>query len=123
MTGKTNVLGGPLALCNCSPTTGFFRDGYCRTDDSDAGLHVVCALVTDELITFTKAQGNDLSTPRPEFDFPGLAPGDRWCLCAQRWKEAWQAGCAPPVVLASCDVSTLDIIPIDVLKQHAVDSH
>ena len=122
MASKTNVLGTPLELCGCMPLTGFFRDGYCHTDGSDVGRHVICAVMTEDFLAFTKAQGNDLSTPRLEFGFAGLTPGDRWCLCAERWKEAWQAGCAPLVVLPSCEQSALAIIPIDVLEMYDVMS-
>lgn len=105
MNSKNNVLGEPLELCGCKPITGYFRDGYCRTDGSDMGQHTICAVMTEDFLAFTKTRGNDLSTPNPEFNFPGLKPGDRWCLCALRWKEAWQAGWAPLVVLASCEES------------------
>ena len=119
---KKNILGGPLASCCFSPKTGYFRDGYCRTDDHDLGRHVLCAEMTEEFLAFTKTQGNDLSTPRPEFDFPGLKAGDRWCLCALRWKEAWEEGIAPPVLLEACDESSLQIIPLEILEQHAIEA-
>ena len=90
-----NILGTELELCCSDPETGYFRDGFCHTNMQDTGRHVVCALMTEEFLTFSKAVGNDLSTPRPEYSFPGLKPGDRWCLCALRWKEAYDAGCAP----------------------------
>lgn len=115
-----NVLGGVLQPCCFAPQTGFHRDGYCRTGPSDLGLHVVCAEVTADFLAFSRDAGNDLSTPRPEYDFPGLRPGDRWCLCAGRWEEARLAGCAPPVILASCHEQTLEIIPLDVLRTHAL---
>lgn len=117
---KKNVLGGPLEACCHAPLTGYFRDGYCRTDDTDHGRHVVCAEMTAEFLDYTKSRGNDLSTPRPEFDFPGLAPGDRWCLCALRWKEAWDEGVAPPVILESCEETALELVPFEALKQHAI---
>ncbi|WP_026971371.1 DUF2237 family protein [Aliagarivorans marinus] len=122
MNDKFNVLGEPLALCSCTPLTGFYRDGYCRSDQQDLGRHIICAEVTADFLAFTLMQGNDLSTPRPEFGFPGLNPGDRWCLCAERWKEAWQAGCAPMVVLSSCEQSALEVVSLEVLQLYAVGS-
>lgn len=118
---KRNVFGEPLASCCDHPRTGYFRDGYCRTDDDDFGRHVVCAIVTDSFLKFTLAQGNDLITPRPEFSFPGLKAGDRWCLCALRWKEALEAGCAPKVDLRATDIKCLDYIPLAYLKEFAVE--
>eukprot|EP00877_Chromochloris_zofingiensis_P013332 jgi/Chrzof1/8252/Cz03g03070.t1 len=118
--GTQNVLGGPLECCCTSPKTGFYRDGYCQTGPQDHGVHVVCAQVTAEFLDFTRAQGNDLSTPHPP-SFPGLKPGDRWCLCASRWKEAADAGVAPPVVLAATHAKALDHVSLDLLKDHAVD--
>ncbi|MGR5117944.1 DUF2237 family protein [Vibrio astriarenae] len=115
-----NVYGDPLSPCSCTPMTGYFRDGYCKTDVNDFGRHVICAEVTEAFLEYTKNQGNDLSTPLPEYGFKGLSPGDRWCLCAQRWKEAWEAGCAPLVVLSSCEESSLDIVPMEVLELYAV---
>ncbi|NQY03926.1 MAG: DUF2237 domain-containing protein [Halieaceae bacterium] len=114
-----NVLGEPLQACCFSPRTGFYRDGYCRTEARDAGRHVVCAEVTESFLAFSKARGNDLTTPRPEFDFPGLVPGDRWCLCASRWKEAYDAGVAPRVILAACDAAALKVVSLTALKSHA----
>jgi uncharacterized protein (DUF2237 family) len=114
-----NVLGGPLVSCSTDPMTGWFRDGCCRTDGADAGRHVVCAVMTEEFLEFTRSQGNDLSTPA--FGFPGLEPGDRWCLCASRWRQAFEAGVAPPVVLAATDDSALDIVTLDDLEAHAID--
>jgi uncharacterized protein (DUF2237 family) len=96
-----NVLGGPLAACCADPATGFFRDGYCHTGPQDVGSHTVCAQVSEEFLTYTLQTGNDLTTPRPEYQFPGLRPGDRWCVCAVRWGAAFDAGVAPPVVLAA----------------------
>jgi len=116
---KKNVLGEPLQACCHSPKTGYFRDGYCRTDTSDLGRHVICAKMNAVFLEFTKNRGNDLSTPRPEFGFPGLKPGDRWCLCALRWQEAWEEGVAPPVILESCEQSALQVVSLDVLKKSA----
>jgi uncharacterized protein (DUF2237 family) len=118
-----NVLGNALQPCSCALSAGYFRDGLCRTVPSDRGKHVVCAVMTDEFLEFTKAHGNDLSTARPGFRFPGLKVGDQWCLCAERWKEAWMAGTAPPVVLAACEQSALQIIPLEILQQHQTDPH
>lgn len=119
-TTKKNVLGGPLEACCFAPVTGYFRDGYCRSDKSDLGRHVVCAEMTEPFLEFTRVRGNDLSTPRPAFGFPGLQPGDRWCLCALRWKEAWEHGVAPPVILEACDQAALQVIPIEALQQNAI---
>ncbi len=119
MTQAKNVLGGELETCCTSPMTGFYRDGTCNTGGGDFGAHVVCAQVTEEFLAFTKSQGNDLSTPMPMSDFPGLKPGDRWCLCASRWKEALDAGVAPPVVLSSTHASTLEYVSLNELRQHA----
>ncbi|MEO1403001.1 MAG: DUF2237 domain-containing protein [Cyanobacteria bacterium J06635_1] len=116
-----NVLGEPLQVCCTSPMTGFYRDGVCNTGPNDAGVHVVCAQVTEEFLAYTQAQGNDLSTPMPMFNFPGLKPGDGWCLCATRWKEALDAGTAPPIVLAATHEAALKYVPLEVLKEHAVD--
>jgi len=116
-----NVLGEPLAPCGLDPITGFYRDGCCNTGYEDVGIHVVCAKMTPEFLAFSKRHGNDLSTPAPEVGFPGLRPGDRWCLCAGRWKEALDAGVAPPVILQATHEETLAILPLDVLKRHAID--
>lgn len=118
---QRNVLGGPLGDCSLDPVTGWFRDGCCRTDAHDHGSHTVCARVTTEFLAFSRSRGNDLSTPRPEFGFPGLKPGDQWCLCAARWKEAWEAGMAPRVVLAATHERALDLVPFEALAQHAID--
>lgn len=118
-----NVLGGPLAPCSTSPRTGFFRDGCCNTDAEDVGIHVVCARMTREFLDFARALGNDLVTPVPEAQFPGLKPGDRWCVCAARWREAFDAGVAPPVVLQATHEETLAIIALADLRRHAVDLH
>lgn len=115
----TNVLGGPLESCSESPLTGFLRDGCCRAVASDPGSHTVCAVMTEDFLAFTVAAGNDLVTPRPEWGFPGLMPGDRWCLCAARWLEAAEAGRAPPVVLAATHSAALDTVPLEVLLRHA----
>jgi uncharacterized protein (DUF2237 family) len=121
MATASNVLGTPLETCCTSPMTGFYRDGMCNTGAGDFGAHTVCAQVTADFLAFSKARGNDLSTPVPAFDFPGLKPGDRWCLCASRWKEALDAGMAPRVVLASTHASTLEYVSLSDLKQYAVD--
>jgi uncharacterized protein len=121
MSDAKNVFGEPLADCGHDPLTGFYRDGCCNTGYDDVGIHVVCAQVTREFLAFSRARGNDLSTPAPEIGFPGLEPGDRWCLCAGRWKEAYDAGVAPPVVLAATHEETLAIVPLEILKQHALD--
>jgi uncharacterized protein (DUF2237 family) len=114
-----NVLGEPLQVCGCSPMTGWFRDGCCRTNPSDVGRHTVCCVVTEAFLSYSRAQGNDLSTPAPEYRFPGLRPGDCWCVCARRWLEAYDDGMAPPVKLEASEQSTLEVIPLEVLQQHA----
>ena len=116
-----NVLDAPLEPCSTTPMTGFFRDGSCNTCAEDAGSHTVCAVMTAEFLAYSKYLGNDLSTPRPEFDFPGLAPGDRWCLCAGRFLQAVQEGVAPLVNLAATHRRALDVVPIAVLLDHALD--
>ena len=118
---QRNVLGGILGSCSEQPMTGFFRDGCCNTSDEDLGSHTVCVVLTAEFLAFSKRRGNDLSTPRPEFAFPGLQPGDRWCLCAARWREALQAGVAPRVVLNATNEACLLIVGLDDLKRHAID--
>lgn len=115
-----NVLGKPLESCCTKPLTGFYRDGYCRTDEHDQGRHVVCAVVTDEFLKFSRQQGNDLMTPRPEMRFPGLKAGDKWCLCVLRWREAYEAGKAPPVVLAATAERALQYVSLDMLKEKGV---
>lgn len=117
-TGR-NVFNEPLVPCSFDPLTGYFRDGCCRTSEEDAGTHVVCAIMSAGFLAFSYARGNDLSTPRPEWGFAGLKPGDQWCLCALRWKEAWQAGMAPRVVLESTNSRVLDIIELEDLQRHA----
>lgn len=119
MSEHRNVLGKELQICGCEPMTGFFRDGYCKTEARDRGVHTVCAVVTEEFLAFSKSMGNDLYTPRPEFDFPGLKEGDHWCLCAGRWLEAYRVGKAPQVVLEACEEESLAIIPIEALKELA----
>jgi len=116
-----NVLGGELADCSQAPRTGFFRDGCCNTNDQDRGSHTVCAVVTAEFLDFSRMRGNDLSTPRPEFQFSGLKPGDRWCLCAARWREAFDAGRAPLVVLTATHERALEVCELEDLKRHAID--
>ena len=119
MGAPTNVLGGELECCCLAPRTGFYRDGYCRTGPGDYGLHTVCAVMTEEFLRFSAAAGNDLSTPVPEFDFPGLESGDRWCLCVTRWQEAFEAGCAPDVILAATHISALEFVALEDLRAHA----
>ena len=115
-----NVLGGDLDVCGMVPRTGFFRNGCCETGPDDVGRHVVCAVVTAEFLAFSASRGNDLITARPEYDFPGLQPGDRWCLCAARWREAMDAGVAPPVVLRATHAAALRVVALDDLLRHAV---
>jgi uncharacterized protein (DUF2237 family) len=114
-----NVLGQPLAPCSHDPKTGWLRDGCCNTDERDRGRHVICAIMTEEFLEFSRSRGNDLSTPRPEFRFPGLKPGDQWCLCAGRWKEAFEEGMAPEVVLEATHESALQVVELDDLMRHA----
>ncbi len=114
-----NVLGTPLQLCSTEPMTGWFRDGCCRGDPNDRGLHLVCAIMSAEFLAFSKSQGNDLSTPRAEFGFPGLLPGDRWCLCATRWRDAYAAGQAPLVVLNATHLNSLGVVSLDQLREFA----
>tara|TARA_R110002073_G_scaffold211357_6_gene371700 strand:- start:164 stop:550 length:387 start_codon:yes stop_codon:yes gene_type:complete len=121
MDETTNVFGEPLQPCGLDPVTGFFRDGCCNTGPDDVGVHTVCVQATAEFLAFSKDTGNDLSTPRPEFGFAGLKPGDRWCVCAGRWREAYEAGKAAPVFLRSTHIETLAILPLDALKEHALD--
>lgn len=116
-----NVLGEPLRSCSDNPLTGFFRDGCCNTGPQDIGLHVVCVRVTDEFLQFSAQQGNDLTTPHPEFGFAGLKPGDQWCLCAARWREAFEQGAAPGVVLGATHEAALTIVSLDDLKQFSID--
>ncbi|MEO1001729.1 MAG: DUF2237 domain-containing protein [Cyanobacteria bacterium J06638_7] len=118
-TAALNVLGEPLELCSCEPMTGWFRDGSCRTNAADLGRHSVCCVVNEAFLSYSRAQGNDLSTPAPQYGFPGLRPGDHWCVCAPRWLEAHQDGMAPPVRLAATELSALETIPLELLRQHA----
>jgi uncharacterized protein (DUF2237 family) len=120
MADAKNVLGTTLESCSVDPMTGFFRDGCCRSGAEDLGLHLVCAQVTDEFLAFSKRRGNDLITPVPQYQFPGLKSGDRWCLCVLRWREALEAGVAPPVVLESTHISTLEFVDLEDLQTHAV---
>ncbi len=121
MSQKLNVLNQPLELCCSDPITGYYRNGFCQTDDHDHGRHVVCAIITQEFLDFTFSKGNDLMTPRLEFQFPGLKPGDKWCLCVLRWKEAHLQGCAPPVVLESTELKALDYVSLQQLQSRLVD--
>ena len=118
----SNVLGGDLQCCCTDPATGFYRDGFCRTGPGDFGLHTVCAVMTPEFLEFSVSRGNDLVTPRPEMGFPGLEPGDRWCLCVSRWKEALDAGTAPPVILEASHASSVEFVSLEDLMAHAVDT-
>ncbi|MDP3889755.1 DUF2237 family protein [Nocardioides sp.] len=118
---ERNVLGGPLEPCGTDPVTGFYRDGNCSCGPEDAGLHAVCAVMTDEFLAHQQAVGNDLSTPVPQWGFPGLSPGDRWCVVAARWLQAYQHGVAAPVVLASTNERALEVVPLPLLEEHAVD--
>ena len=118
-----NVLGGVLEPCSTRPVTGFYRDGCCNTGAEDIGLHTVCVVLTAEFLQFSKSRGNDLSTPMPQYGFPGLKPGDRWCLCASRWKEAFDANVAPEVVLEATHAVTLHVVSLGDLKQHAFRPH
>ena len=121
MTDERNVLGGPLEPCGTDPMTGFLRDGCCASPPEDRGSHTVCTVVTKEFLDHQRSVGNDLSTPRPEWAFPGLRSGDRWCVVAARWLQAYRDGVAAPVVLASTNATALQIVPLEALRQHAVD--
>ena len=121
MAKARNVLNGPLQTCGTDPTTGFYRNGCCDTGAGDVGIHVVCAEMTAEFLAFSASRGNDLSTPVPHFGFPGLRPGDRWCLCASRWQEALVGGVAPPVILEATHMSALEFVSLDDLRAHAVE--
>jgi len=123
MTTEKNVLGGELMACSFAPLTGYFRDGSCATHGEEGVAHLVCVRVTKEFLAFSVARGNDLVTPRPEMRFRGLAPGDRWCLHVLRWVEAWRAGAAPQVVLEATHEQVLQYVPLDALKQRALDLH
>jgi hypothetical protein len=119
--GAKNVLGTDLQPCGRQPLTGFYRDGCCNTGVDDMGLHLVCTQVTAEFLAFSKQVGNDLSTPAPQYGFPGLKPGDRWCVCVARWKQAMEAGFAAPVVLAATHISALEFVSLEELRAHALD--
>lgn len=121
MSRDLNVLGEPLTPCCHSPKTGFYRDGFCRVGPEDAGIHAICAIMTEEFLAYSLAQGNDLSTPKPQFGFPGLSPGDRWCLCASRWQQAVNVGVAPPVILSGTHERALEVTTLAILRQHALD--
>ena len=118
---QKNVFGDELKNCSHQPMTGFYRDGACNTQERDLGSHTVCVQVTEVFLDYSISKGNDLSTPMPEFDFPGLTPGDRWCMCAKRWLEAYEDGVAPKVILLATNEKVLDIIPLDILKTEALD--
>jgi hypothetical protein len=120
MNTSKNVLGGTLEICSTNPMTGFFRDGCCNTGPMDTGTHTVCALVDEDFLTFTKSKGNDLSTPMPQYQFPGLKPGDRWCLCVNRWLEALRAGVAPKVILEATHIKALEYVDLKTLSSHAI---
>ena len=117
---QTNVLGRPIESCSTEPMTGFYRDGCCRTGEEDVGKHTVCVQLTPQFLAFSKARGNDLSTPAPQYGFPGLRPGDRWCLCAARWVEAFNQDCAPEVLLEGTHSSVLEMVPLSLLLEYAV---
>ena len=121
MTEERNVLGGDLEPCGTDPLTGFYRDGSCASGAEDRGRHTVCAVVTSDFLEHQRGIGNDLTTPIPEYGFPGLHPGDRWCVVAVRWAQAYNDGVAAPVVLAATNAKALELIPLDILQQHAVD--
>ena len=118
---NSNVLGGQLVECGTDPLTGFYRDGCCSTGREDLGSHTVCAVVSQEFLTQQRAAGNDLITPRPEYGFAGLRPGDRWCVCAARWRQAYEAGVAPGVLLAATHARATEVVPLEILRKYAVD--
>ena len=113
-----NILGTELASCSTDPMTGFFRDGCCNTTGADTGMHTICAVVTEDFLIFSKSKGNDLSTPRPEYQFPGLVEGDRWCLCLNRWLEALEANCAPDIILEATHASVVEFVDRSILEKH-----
>lgn len=121
--GAKNVLGSALVSCSTSPLTGYYRNGCCDTGAGDLGVHTVCAEMTNEFLEFSRARGNDLITPIPEFGFPGLKPGDHWCLCVKRWKEAYDAGAAPQVVLEATHMASLEFVTLEELQEHASESY
>ena len=118
---QKNVFGEEIETCCESPITGFFRDGFCHTDDTDEGVHTICVSMTEDFLEFSKSKGNDLSTPRPEFNFPGLKEGEGWCLCAERWVEAYEVSMAPKLYIKRTNLRTLDIVPLEILKKFAID--
>ena len=118
---QKNVFGEEIETCCESPITGFFRDGFCHTDDTDEGVHTICVSMAKDFLEFSKSKGNDLSTPRPEFNFPGLKEGDSWCLCAERWVEAYEVSMAPKLYIKRTNLRTLDIVPLEILKKFAID--
>ena len=118
---QVNIFDDPIEECCSNPITGFYRDGFCHTDNLDHGLHVVCAKVSKEFLEFSKKRGNDLSTPRPEFEFPGLNDGDSWCLCAERWREAYENNCAPHIFLKRTNKKALTVVDLEILKEFALD--
>ena len=118
---QKNVFGEEIETCCESPITGFFRDGFCHTDGTDEGVHTVCVSMTEDFLEFSKSKGNDLSTPRPKFNFPGLKEGDSWCLCAERWVEAYEVSMAPKLYIKRTNLRTLDIVPLNILKKFAID--
>ena len=122
MTKAINVLGGPLENCSCNPITGYLRDGFCNTTPDDYGTHVVCAIVSDEFLKYSLSKGNDLITPKPEWDFPGLKHGDKWCLCVSRWLEAEKAGKAPNIILEATHEKTLQYASLELLQKYAVSN-
>ena len=121
MEKQKNILGDEIDSCCENPITGFFRDGFCNTDERDQVVHPVCVKMTEEFLNFSKSKGNDLSTPRPEFNFPGVKEGDSWCLCAERWAEAYEFNMAPRLYLKRTNIRTLDIVPLEILKKFAID--
>ena len=116
-----NVLGGELEPCSIQPLTGYFRDGCCKTDETDSGLHLICAKMTQEFLTYSRAHGNDLTTPAPQYGFPGLKPGDRWCVCARRWMEAYEAGMAPPIFLTATHENALRYLPLERWREFSAE--
>ena len=118
---QKNVFGEELLVCGCDPMTGFYRNGSCDTEQRDVGSHTICAVMSDEFLNYSKSKGNDLITAIPEFDFPGLLEGDRWCVCAQRWLEAYEDNVAPKIIIAATNEKVLEIVSIDILKKFAVD--
>lgn len=118
---QKNVLGGALIPCSVAPMTGFFRDGCCHTSPEDIGSHTVCAVMTNDFLSFSKSAGNDLTTPRAEYGFPGLKPGDSWCLCAARWEQARRAGAAPSIILSATNAACLSVVTLEDLRAHAVN--